>query len=205
MCAARLGLVAIAWLLAAGCAARTPSPPIPVAADPAARCAHGVACETCVKCHPALAARFAAAGDWCKEHGLPESQCALCNPHVVQPAVPAPAAADIQRLVDAGQDLPSLAAHVAPGKVTLFDFYADWCGPCRQVDEHLFPQLGARRDLALRKLNVVSWETPLAKRHLRGVQSLPYVVVYGRDGKLVGSMAGLHLDQLDALIAKAAL
>lgn len=35
--------------------------------------------------------RFKAAGDWCGEHGLPESQCALCNPGLAQgPRSPAP-------------------------------------------------------------------------------------------------------------------
>ena len=31
-----------------------------------------------------------------------------------------------------------------PGKVTLFDFYAVWCAPCRKIDAHLFPLLGRR-------------------------------------------------------------
>ena len=78
------------------------------------------------------------------------------------------------------------------GKVTLFDFYAVWCAPCRKIDAHVFPLLGQRRDLAVRKLNVVSWETPLAERYLKNVPSLPYVVVYGKDGKKVerGRRAG---------------
>ncbi len=173
----------------------------PVAADPNDRCLHGVACETCVKCHPELAAKFKAAGDWCPEHGVPESQCGICHPEVVVPPPKPPDGADVQHLVDAGQDVPSLEPHAVRGKVTIFDFYADWCGPCRHVDEHVFELLKTRADIAYRKLNIVSWETPLARHYLARAPSLPFVVVVGKDGKAAGSVSGLKLDELDRAIA----
>jgi hypothetical protein len=64
------------------------APAVPLARHPEDRCAHGVAGEVCVKCHPALADRFAAAGDWCTEPAVPESQCGPRNPPVL-PAAPA--------------------------------------------------------------------------------------------------------------------
>ena len=174
---------------------------VPVAADPNDRCVHGVPCEICVKCHPELAAKFKAAGDWCPEHDVPESQCGICHPEVVVPPPKPPEGADFQRLVDAGQDVPALETYAVRGKVTLFDFYANWCGPCRHVDEHVFDLLKRRSDVAYRKLHIVSWETPLAKHYLAKVPGLPYVVVYGKDGKEAATISGVQLDALDRAIA----
>jgi thiol-disulfide isomerase/thioredoxin len=171
----------------------------------AAFCEHRVPQETCTRCNPHLVERFKAANDWCGEHGVPESQCFECHPDLSFEPLPTLAAgADLQKLSEKGEDVPDLATHAVQGKVTVFDFYADWCPPCRKVDAHMYGLLNQRADVAYRKLNVVSWETPLAKRYLQGVPNLPHLVVYGRDGKPVRSVTGLDLAALDAAIAEGA-
>jgi len=168
------------------------------------RCPHGVPKEKCAVCNPALVPTFKAAGDWCPLHGVPESQCFKCHPDLnFDPLPPLPANADLVELSKQGEDVPSLDGYAVKGKVTLFDFYAIWCGPCRKVDAHVFPMLGQRSDLAVRKLNMVSWETPLAERYLKDTPSLPYIVVYGKDGKRVRAISGLDLAALDRTISEA--
>lgn len=170
----------------------------------AERCPHKVPKEVCTRCNPDLVAKFKAAKDWCKEHGVPESQCYECHPDLTfDPLPPRPVGADLVEISAQGEDVPALEPHLVAGKVTLFDFYAVWCAPCRKIDAHLFPLLGRRSDLAVRKLNVVSWETPLAERYLKDAPSLPYVVVYGKDGKRVSAVSGLDLAALDRAIAEA--
>jgi thiol-disulfide isomerase/thioredoxin len=165
-------------------------------------CEHRVPEEVCVRCHPDLAASFRDKGDWCPEHGVPESQCLLCHPDLdFSPPLAPPAGADVAVLVRAGEDLPALEPHRVAGKVTLFDFYASWCPPCRAVDRHLYPLALAQADLAVRKINVVSWDTPIAARWLRDVSDLPYLVVYGVDGRRVAEIAGAKLDEIDRAIA----
>lgn len=167
------------------------------------RCPHKVPKEVCTRCNPALVPKFKAAKDWCPDHGVPESQCFDCHPDLTfEPVPPLPAGADLVELSKAGEDVPSLDQHAVPGKVTLFDFYAVWCAPCRRIDAHVFAMLGRRSDVAVRKLNVVSWETPLAARYLGDVTSLPYLVVYGKDGRRVREVAGLDLEALDRAIAE---
>jgi membrane fusion protein, heavy metal efflux system len=78
-----LGL--LAWLAISACGDREPrataAPPsaVTTAAD-GAMCKHGVLAAVCTQCNPALAAVFKAKGDWCAEHGFPESFCPICHP-----------------------------------------------------------------------------------------------------------------------------
>ncbi len=168
------------------------------------RCEHRVPREVCTRCNPALVEKFKAAKDWCVEHAVPESQCFECHPDLTfDPLPPLAPNADLKELSREGEDVPSLEAHVVPGKVTLFDFYAVWCAPCRKIDAHVYALLASRGDLALRKLNVVSWETPLAARYLKNIPNLPYIVVHGKDGRRVDAVAGLDLPALDRAIARA--
>ncbi|MBM4381447.1 MAG: thioredoxin family protein [Deltaproteobacteria bacterium] len=90
------------------------------------------------------------------------------------------------------------------GKVTVFDFYADCYAPCQKVDRHVYGLLQQRQDVAVRKRNVVSWDSALARRHLPGVAGLPYLRIYGRDGRRVGHVNGLDLAALDRAISEGA-
>jgi len=116
-----------------------------------------------------------------------------------QPDAKFPPDLDVKWLSTNGGDV-ELSEHLAGGKVTVFDFYAPWCGPCREVDKEMLKLLKASPDLALRKLNVVEWDTPLVK-HYR-MASLPYTVVYSKKGKLVRKITGLDLKRLNQAIEK---
>ena len=119
------------------------------------------------------------------------------------PDVATPTGADVITVVSDGSDYPDLARAVVTGKVTIVDFYADWCMPCRAVDEHVKKRMVDRKDLAYRRFNIVDWDSPLAQRHLNGVPQLPYVVVYDGKGARVEAISGADLVKLDAAIARA--
>jgi thiol-disulfide isomerase/thioredoxin len=114
-----------------------------------------------------------------------------------------PEGADVKTVATNGEDVPDLKLVLAAGKVTVVDFSAIWCEPCRKLDEHMAKILGARQDVAYRKLDVGDWDTPLAQRYLKNVPALPFVIVYGASGAKVQEIAGLDLGRLDAAIAKA--
>ncbi len=92
--------------------------------------------------------------------------------------------------------------HIKEGGVTVIDFYAPWCKPCREVDHHMKEVLKQHDDVALRKVNIVDWDSAAAQQHLVGVPELPYLIVYGRNGRKVAKINGLDLAALDAAIAK---
>lgn len=195
--------ILVALLLTACAASKPPmGTPSELSISAAPLCQHRVPGDVCTQCNPALVPKFKAVNDWCPEHGVPESQCHACHPGLSFEPLPAlPAQADIAKLTATGEDVGDLERHAVAGKVTVFDFYADWCAPCRTIDVHVHKLLQARSDIALRKLNVVDWESALARRHLQGVPNLPYVVVYGKDGKKVRAIAGVDLAALDRAIA----
>ncbi len=94
----------------------------------------------------------------------------------------------------------TLSKHIVSGKVTIVDFYADWCGPCRQLAPFLEDMVKNDPDLVMRKIDIVDWNTAVAKQF--AINSIPRVQVYGRDGNLVGT-SGSNTDTIRKLVAKA--
>jgi thiol-disulfide isomerase/thioredoxin len=91
--------------------------------------------------------------------------------------------------------------HLALGNVTVLEFYADWCGPCRMLTPSLEEMAQTDSEVALRKIDIVRWETPVAQQF--GVHNLPQVNVYNRAGGLVGTVRGLDFDSVKRYVAQA--
>ncbi len=86
--------------------------------------------------------------------------------------------------------------HLVSGKFTVVDFFAERCGPCQDVDRALIDILKTRPDVAVRKIDVLEWDSPVAKARLAKVKALPYTVVYGPDGRRIDAIAGKDLPRL---------
>ena len=91
------------------------------------------------------------------------------------------AGADIAYL-PAGEAV-DLVAQASPGKVTVYDFYAEWCAPCRILTPALEKLVRERPDqLALRKVDVIDWESATAEA--QQIEELPYLAVVDADGSV---------------------
>ena len=107
-----------------------------------------------------------------------------------------PPGSDMRVLSPDGSAVGKLDKLRVPGKYTVFDVYADWCGPCRFVDARLREVVSARKDVAVRKLNVVDFDTPLAKELGSRIEALPYVIVFDPAGKRT-DVVGADFGKLD--------
>jgi len=110
------------------------------------------------------------------------------------------AALDI-RTVSHGEEIV-VSEHLVAGKFTIVDYYADWCGPCLLLGHEMEQVLARRQDVALRKVDLVSWETNAAKQVTRefGIRGIPYVRVYGPDGRFLGAVNGNDIGKVRALL-----
>src|SRR5438045_7280924 len=70
-----------------------------------------------------------------------------------------------------------IAKHLALGNVTVVDFYADWCGPCKRLSPNLEQMARTDPEVALRKVDIVNWKTPIVRQfNIHSVRRLTFTV-----------------------------
>ena len=75
------------------------------------------------------------------------------------------------------------------GKITIVDFYADWCGPCRHISPILDKIAKGNPDIALQKINF-DQHRDLAQEY--NVTAIPHIIIYDKDGKEVETVIGAN-------------
>jgi thiol-disulfide isomerase/thioredoxin len=91
--------------------------------------------------------------------------------------------------------------HLALGNVTIIDFYADWCGPCRRLSPSLEQMARSDPEIALRKIDIVNWRTAVVQQF--NIHSVPQVNIYDRSGRLVGTVVGVDFEKVKNYVAQA--
>jgi thiol-disulfide isomerase/thioredoxin len=103
-------------------------------------------------------------------------------------------------VIDHGSQV-DIAKHLSPGNVTIVDFYADWCGPCKMISPYLEQMAKTDPEIALRKIDIINWNTPVVKQY--GIHAIPQINIYDRSGKLVGTVIGPNRQSVDRYVAQA--
>ena len=72
--------------------------------------------------------------------------------------------------------------------ITLVDFYADWCGPCKMIAPIIEEIANERTDITVGKVNVDN-DAEIAIKY--GVSSIPTLIVF-KDGKETDRVVGIR-------------
>jgi thiol-disulfide isomerase/thioredoxin len=76
----------------------------------------------------------------------------------------------------------NIEANLVPGRVNVVDFYADWCGPCRELAPRL-EALAAKNGMVVLKVDILNWGSPVAKQF--DIHSIPHLIIYDKSGKKI--------------------
>lgn len=112
---------------------------------------------------------------------------------------PAEARAGVAPL-DLAPGRDSLDEYAVRGEVTVFAFEAWWCTPCRDVERELDRLASLHEDLLVRTIDVDRHASVLQRA---GGVGVPFVVVYDREARLVGSVSGVRPRDLEAFVSAA--
>jgi len=88
----------------------------------------------------------------------------------------------VDDLAKGGKSFDASSAPVI-GKVTIIDFWGDWCSSCKaKLPQLIAFQKKYVKDVALRRVEVPDFDTPVAVEHLPDIAGLPHVWIYDKAG-----------------------
>ena len=97
---------------------------------------------------------------------------------------------------------PEATGSIEPerGKITIVDFYADWCGPCRHIGPILEKIAEGNSNIVLQKVNIDK-HRDLAKEY--NVTSIPHIFIYDKWGGQVADILGADEQRVRKAVATA--
>ena len=90
---------------------------------------------------------------------------------------------DIIQISNGGSSM-NLAGLLSTNQVTVVDFHAEWCGPCKATAPYLHALAKTDPQVRLVQVDIVNWESEVAKQF--SLKAIPHIRVYLPDGTQVG-------------------
>ncbi len=110
-------------------------------------------------------------------------------------SLPVVVAPDAKPDTENKMEYEELARYIESGKPVFVDFYAPWCGPCREM----MPMVDELKTKYQGKINIVKVNVDASKKLVKEmkIQGVPYFALY-IDGKAVYTKSGLtSIDELE--------
>jgi thiol-disulfide isomerase/thioredoxin len=108
-----------------------------------------------------------------------------------------------EKIIGYGQEV-SLEQNLVKGKTTIFDFFSEYCPPCRRISPLLTKLDEKRDDIVVIKVDInrkgvtgIDWASPTAQQFQ--LQGIPHFKIYGPDGKLKAEGDKAYEQVLDML------
>lgn len=83
-----------------------------------------------------------------------------------------------------------ITEHLDAGRITVIDFYSEYCPPCRRIAPYLLKLHQDRADITVVKVDInrpgvrgIDWGSPVAKQY--GLKSIPHFQIYDPEGRLL--------------------
>jgi thioredoxin len=86
------------------------------------------------------------------------------------------------------------------GKITIVDFYADWCGPCRKIGPVLEKIAEGNSDIVLQKVNIDK-DKDVAREY--NVTGIPHIIIYDKSADVVDTVIGANEPRVRKAVADA--
>lgn len=118
---------------------------------------------------------------------------AFASPSTLRADASAPAGVHVKGAsplhISHGEEV-NLPDYFVPGKMMIFDFYSEYCPPCRAIGPYLEKLHAAHPDMDVVKIDInrpghegIDWGSPVARQY--SLTSIPHFVIVGPDGKKI--------------------
>lgn len=105
----------------------------------------------------------------------------------------------MQRINEPGQ-VVDIEDSVVMGKVTVFDFYAEWCEPCRDLEQRILKVAEVEPRLAVRKVDIADQSSPVARAY--SVNIIPHIRVFDTTGEMRYLLIGRNARNTPMIVTK---
>lgn len=104
---------------------------------------------------------------------------------LVHPAPVKPKSGTTPAVAISGGQAFAVSEVLVPNKITIIDYFAEWCVPCIALGEELDAYITTNPDVVVQRVDIVDWDSPAVAGHIQSERGIPILDIYDAHGKFV--------------------